>query len=101
MPHIFDTFQFTPSGYLQTEHFDHFLSLICSHCNSGRPPCNQPLDSGNEISSNLLSDQEMLLVQQHCGNCHANKPSFPGYAVAPGGMVLDSLQALDGYRPLH
>ena len=57
------------------------------------------LDAGNEISSNLLSDQEMmLLVQQHCGNCHANKPSFPGYAVAPGGIVLDSLQALDGYR---
>ena len=57
------------------------------------------LDAGNEISSNLLSDQEMmLLVQQHCGNCHASKPSFPGYAVAPGGIVLDSLQALDGYR---
>ena len=57
------------------------------------------LDAGNEISSNLLSDQEMmLLVQQHCGNCHANKPSFPGYAVAPGGIVLDSLQALDRYR---
>ena len=57
------------------------------------------LDVGNEISRNLLSDQEMMiLVQQHCGNCHAKKPSFPGYAVAPGGIVLDSLQALDGYR---
>ena len=47
----------------------------------------------------VLTDQQMLvLVAEHCGNCHAMEPTFPGYAAAPGGIVLDSLGALDTYK---
>ncbi len=47
----------------------------------------------------MLTDQQMLvLVAEHCGNCHAMEPTFPGYAAAPGGIVLDSLGALDTYK---
>ena len=47
----------------------------------------------------VLTDQQMLsLVTYHCGNCHALQPTFPGYAAAPGGIVLDSLGALDTYK---
>lgn len=47
----------------------------------------------------VLTDQQMLvLVAKHCGNCHAMEPTFPGYAAAPGGIVLDSLGALDTYK---
>ena len=53
----------------------------------------------NDSEVALLSDQQMLsLVAEHCGNCHAVKPTFPGYAAAPGGIVLDSLGALDQYK---
>lgn len=47
----------------------------------------------------VLTDQQMLsLVAEHCGNCHAKEPTFPGYTAAPGGIVLDSLGALDTYK---
>jgi uncharacterized membrane protein len=47
----------------------------------------------------MITDQQMLvLVAEHCGNCHAMEPTFPGYAAAPGGIVLDSLGALDTYK---
>ena len=47
----------------------------------------------------VLTDQQMLvLVAEHCGNCHAMEPTFPGYLAAPGGIVLDSLGALDTYK---
>jgi uncharacterized membrane protein len=47
----------------------------------------------------VLTDQQMLsLVAEHCGNCHAMEPTFPGYTAAPGGIVLDSLGALDTYK---
>ena len=47
----------------------------------------------------VLTDQQTLvLVAEHCGNCHAMEPTFPGYAAAPGGIVLDSLGALDTYK---
>ena len=47
----------------------------------------------------VLTDQQMLvLVAEHCGNCHAMEPTFPGYAAAPGGIVLDSLGSLDTYK---
>ena len=47
----------------------------------------------------VLTDQQMLvLVAEHCGNCHAMEPTFPGYAAAPGGIVLGSLGALDTYK---
>ena len=47
----------------------------------------------------VLTDQQMLsLVIEHCGNCHALQPTFPGYAAAPGGIVLDSLGAIDTYK---
>ena len=47
----------------------------------------------------VLTDQQMLvLVAEHCGNCHAMEPTFPGYAAAPGGIVLDSLGALNTYK---
>ena len=47
----------------------------------------------------VLTDQQMLvLVAEHCGNGHAMEPTFPGYAAAPGGIVLDSLGALDTYK---
>jgi uncharacterized membrane protein len=46
-----------------------------------------------------LSDTQMLaLVSQHCANCHAMQPAFPGYSAAPGGIVLDSIAALDTYK---
>ena len=47
----------------------------------------------------VLTDQQMLsLLTDHCGNCHALQPTVPGYAAAPGGIVLDSLGALDTYK---
>ncbi|MDC3124694.1 urate hydroxylase PuuD [Gammaproteobacteria bacterium] len=47
----------------------------------------------------VLTDQHMLsLVTDHCGNCHALQPTIPGYAAAPGGIVLDSLGALNTYK---
>ena len=58
-----------------------------------------PLQTERDLSMDLLSDQEMLtLVEQHCGNCHAKEPTFPGYASPPGGIVLDGLGALEVYR---
>ena len=58
-----------------------------------------PLQTERDLSMDLLADQEMLtLVDQHCGNCHAKEPSFPGYTSPPGGIVLDSLGALEVYR---
>ncbi len=47
----------------------------------------------------VLTDQQMLsLLTDHCGNCHALQPTVPGYAAAPGGIVLDSLGALNTYK---
>ena len=44
------------------------------------------LQTERDLSMDLLADQEMLtLVDQHCGNCHAKEPSFPGYTSPPGG----------------
>jgi uncharacterized membrane protein len=52
------------------------------------------------------------LVQVHCTNCHAAKPSQPGFAAAPAGLILDSAAQLatqkiralpalySGYMPL-
>ena len=58
-----------------------------------------PLQTERDLSMDLLADQEMLtLVDQHCGNCHAKEPSFLGYTSPPGGIVLDSLGAIEVYR---
>ncbi len=47
----------------------------------------------------VITDQQMLLlVAKNCANCHAREPTFPGYAAAPGGIVLDSLEALNTYK---
>ena len=58
-----------------------------------------PPQPERDLSMDLLSDKEMLtLVDQHCGNCHAKEPSFPGYTSPPGGIVLDGLEALEFHR---
>ena len=30
------------------------------------------------------------IVAERCAGCHAEKPSFPGIAAAPGGVMLDT-----------
>ncbi len=58
-------------------------------------------DSGQGLAAPIakLDDQQMMgLVARHCGNCHAKQPAFPGYAAAPGGIVLDSIAALNTYK---
>ncbi len=45
-----------------------------------------------ESSAHELTDQRALeIVHQHCTVCHAENPTFSGFAAAPGGVLLNSL----------
>lgn len=46
-----------------------------------------------------VSETEVLaIVQQHCTNCHAIAPTHSGFAAAPAGIVLESLEQVRQHK---
>jgi uncharacterized membrane protein len=46
-----------------------------------------------------VSDTRALqIVSTHCVGCHATQPVNPAFSAPPGGVVLDSLDAVKRYR---
>jgi uncharacterized membrane protein len=50
-----------------------------------------------------VSDAKALeVVTRRCASCHAGKPTQPGFAAAPKGVVLEKLADLDKHaRAIH
>jgi uncharacterized membrane protein len=46
------------------------------------------------LSNQVGDDIVTAIVAKHCVNCHAVKPTQPGFAAAPGGLVLEDLGQL-------
>ncbi len=54
---------------------------------------------GPAVSSMAVSDTRALqIVSTHCVGCHATQPVNPAFSAPPGGVVLDSLDAVKRYR---
>lgn len=50
------------------------------------------LNAQKAIQTNTERDAEvMALVNLHCVNCHANKPTYPGFSSPPAGLSYESL----------
>ncbi len=39
----------------------------------------------------LTTEEAMRIVKDNCTVCHSTSPSYPGFAAAPAGVVMDSL----------
>ena len=51
---------------------------------------------GPEFSSAGVTDERALqIAQTHCADCHAANPTNPAFKAPPGGLILDSLLALE------
>jgi uncharacterized membrane protein len=48
-----------------------------------------------------VSDAEVLAIaQKHCVMCHAAKPTHEGFAEAPKGVMLETVEEMRRYAPL-
>ena len=56
-------------------------------------PQTMPIEPGG--TGFPTSAEVMPLVRERCAGCHSEKPEYPGFAVAPLGVVLDNEQSLD------
>lgn len=57
------------------------------------PHSSEPVTNG--VVSDTLEDAQVLeLVQKHCTGCHSANPSDEIFTVAPGGVMLDSLDQI-------
>jgi uncharacterized membrane protein len=50
----------------------------------------EPTETGFPTSAAV-----MPLVRERCAGCHSQKPEYPGFTVAPLGVVLDNEQSLE------
>ena len=51
------------------------------------------------LGSAVVTDAQALsILAIHCTGCHAQVPTQPGFAAAPGGIVLETLGQLGQYR---
>jgi uncharacterized membrane protein len=51
------------------------------------------------VDSAVVTDTQALqILASHCTGCHARVPTQAGFAAAPGGIVLESLEQLGQYR---
>lgn len=53
-----------------------------------------------EVNASADSVQMQRIVALHCGNCHAQTPTFAGFSAPPAGMVFDRPEDLLLYRDL-
>jgi uncharacterized membrane protein len=52
-------------------------------------------DAQQALLLNQVEDDIVIgVVAKHCVNCHAVKPTQPGFVAPPGGIVLESLAQL-------
>ena len=53
----------------------------------------RPVPAVSDVNSGsaVTDDIALGIIQQRCSSCHARQPSQPGFAVAPKGIVLESL----------
>ncbi len=51
---------------------------------------------GEDVSATQVTDAKALAITQtHCAGCHAASPTHPAFKAPPGGIILDSLLALE------
>ena len=49
-----------------------------------------------DVSATQVTDaQALAITQTHCAGCHAANPTNPAFKAPPGGLILDSLLALE------
>jgi len=46
----------------------------------------------------VTADQAFKVVATHCASCHAAVPTFPGFATAPAGVMLDSIEEIKRHK---
>ncbi|UTA48286.1 urate hydroxylase PuuD [Simiduia sp. 21SJ11W-1] len=53
-----------------------------------------------DASKNVAGDYQTLaqLVATHCANCHARQPTQAGFAVAPGGIIIETPEQLQALK---
>lgn len=52
--------------------------------------------SATDHSQGVTSDQQiMTIVNQRCTTCHATKPTQPGFASAPNGLLLETMEQVE------
>ena len=51
----------------------------------------------SSASSQAVVGMETIqpIIQQHCTNCHAEQPSFAGFAAPPLGVVLETTKQIE------
>lgn len=42
------------------------------------------------ITDPVSAEEAFAVITSHCASCHAAQPSFPGFAVAPAGVMLET-----------
>jgi len=45
---------------------------------------------GTAAAKGVTFAQVQPIIAERCAGCHADKPTFPGFAQAPGGLALDT-----------
>jgi uncharacterized membrane protein len=62
-------------------------------------PGSSQQSSATVVPPQLLEPNAIdALTEKHCGNCHADQPSQPGFAAAPAGLVIRDHRDLLRYR---
>ena len=51
------------------------------------------------LDGDALATRARGIIREHCAGCHAAEPTDPAFAAAPGGVLLDSVDAMVQWAP--
>ena len=51
------------------------------------------------VASDAAYAKAQPILQTHCLSCHSSKPAWPGYRVAPAGVLLETPEQLRQFAP--
>ncbi len=54
---------------------------------------------GPSLPGRALAARAQGIIREHCAGCHAAEPTDEAFAVAPGGVVLDTVDAMVRWAP--
>ena len=67
---------------------------------SSQPAANVGTSNGVAFSGTSTLAQVDTIMENRCVQCHAQKPSHPGFAAAPAGVMLDSEKQVEVQKPM-